>query len=79
MSKPQRIEVGQNRQELELPHKVKVKMPDGKRGVVRGRSWLDCLNRAAQLGAAFVIDRANHRWRHDGNGRYTSVGVIGRA
>lgn len=59
----------------ELLCKVKIRMPDGGRGIVRGTGLLDCLGKAEELGAETVIDSQNHKWKRDGGG-WLSMGII---
>lgn len=78
MTIPMRIKPDKPVRVVRLPYKLKVMMPDGARGVVRGDSFTDSLDRAGRIGVKYAIDRANHKWLHDGNMNFSSVAVIKR-
>ena len=75
MSKPMRIQLNVS-PVVARPHSVKVVMPNGKRGVVKGKDFWDSMARAKKLGAAFVIDKTNHKWKDNGQGGFISLGIV---
>lgn len=48
------------------PHSVRAIMPDGRKVRIGGRHWKHCLDRAAEKGAAKIVDRQGCVWERIG-------------